>query len=208
MSTTVWQAVTGDLPILSAFAQPPFESESYNSYEDNATLGALVPGLQDPGAQGSNDDEQGPVCFAPGTRIALFGGSRYGNKKEMAIEQLKPGMCLVDGNNTDKFLVVRRVFTVLTQRLLHLSPGLVGARGIYVTPRHLVFDPAPNKWVEAREIKGARPVITRFQPMVVYHVETDRWGACLAEGIRCETAAVSDDAKHARTAVNHLGRRQ
>ena len=69
-----------------------------------------------------------------------------------------------------------------------------------LTPRHLVYDLKQKEWLEAMSYCRH---IDRFQkPTEVFHVETTVWGACVAEGVPCETLALSSEAKQARMAAN------
>lgn len=186
---------SGAPPFLSGFdADSEFLGSSYDAFGDSVALLSLTEG------SGDAVSDSAPICFRAGTRITTFDG------KELPVENIRSGMLLANAFDPSKYHRVVRLHTRTTPSIVVFNPlhfNKNQKRALYITPRHLVFITSRKKWLEAKHIRGGQTYSFADQTRV-FHVETANWGAILAEGVPCETAAVTSAQKNARHAANSM----
>lgn len=135
------------------------------------------------------------LCFAQGTQIRLQDGTTLG------VEHLRPGMQLADGVRPSSLSrEVASVAKYMCSESYIIPGGLLhnNQSRLELSPGHLLFDGNVGLWHNIEDVEG---VIHRkyAYSRPFYHIYTTKWGSVLAEGVPCETAALTKRERYRRT---------
>lgn len=125
------------------------------------------------------------LCFATNTQIQLP------NRKTIAVQNLQPGMRISSYGRIETVVCVTQH---KANKLIYFDPYVLGHHQhlpLIVSHNHLVRDENGQGGIKpAADMRQGRWLVLR-RPVRVYHVRTTKWGFLCANGVMCETAAVT-----------------